>query len=199
MEELQKLNDGKEKEDLRTIRTRAFLSNALISLLEKENIEKISIIDICDKAMVHRTTFYKHFNDKYDLFCYVFDNFKQEIFDKATKNTVNSTPKEKYLNVANAAFDFIDENRENLLNILKHNTNEMILGILYGSTERAIKQLLEEHRDKNKLPINVAASFYTGGFASIAIWWLANPKAYSKEQMLCFIDELISENICSCE
>lgn len=186
-----------EKEDMRTKRTRSFLANALVSLLEKENIEKITIIDICDKAMVHRTTFYKHFNDKYDLFCYVFDIFRKEIYSKATLNNHFSSPKEEYLQVANAAFDFIDEYRERLLNILKHNTNEMIMGILYGSTERAIKQLLEEHKDICKLPINVAASFYTGGFASLAIWWLTNPKAYTKEQMLGFIDKLIDENICS--
>lgn len=42
---------------------------ALLDLLcEKGQLfSKITINEICDKAMVHRTTFYKHFKDKFAL------------------------------------------------------------------------------------------------------------------------------------
>ena len=55
------------KEDLRIVRTRKLLSTALFDLLESTPYEKISVMDICEKAMVHRATFYNHFEDKEHL------------------------------------------------------------------------------------------------------------------------------------
>ncbi len=36
-------------------------------LVEKENFESLSIVEICTKANIHRTTFYLHFQDKFEL------------------------------------------------------------------------------------------------------------------------------------
>ena len=46
--------------DLRVIKRKA-LSQSLYELLEKHMFATISVNQICDNAMVHRTTFYKHF------------------------------------------------------------------------------------------------------------------------------------------
>ena len=50
--------------DLRVRRTKKMLIDALGNLLEKHTYTSISVNMICDTAMVHRTTFYKHFYDK---------------------------------------------------------------------------------------------------------------------------------------
>lgn len=57
-------NPGK---DLRIRRTRKLLWQALLGLLETRRWEDTSVGDICQAAMVHRTTFYKHFENKEDL------------------------------------------------------------------------------------------------------------------------------------
>ena len=54
----------RRKEDLRIRRTHKLLCNAMFSLLETRSFDDISVVDICEKAMVHRATFYKHFKDK---------------------------------------------------------------------------------------------------------------------------------------
>src|SRR5579884_3835195 len=56
-----------ERTDLRVRRTQRLLWEALIALMDERDFEEISVTDICDRAMVHRTTFYKHYEDKYDL------------------------------------------------------------------------------------------------------------------------------------
>jgi AcrR family transcriptional regulator len=44
------------------------IQQSFIGLLkEKQSFESVSIVDICRRAEVHRTTFYLHFNDKYEL------------------------------------------------------------------------------------------------------------------------------------
>ena len=55
------------KEDLRQRRSKRHLSEALVSLMEERPLREISVVDICERAMVHRTTFYAHFEDKNDL------------------------------------------------------------------------------------------------------------------------------------
>ncbi len=38
-----------------------------MTLMTEQEFETISVKEVCDRAMVHRTTFYKHYEDKYDL------------------------------------------------------------------------------------------------------------------------------------
>ena len=56
-----------EPGDLRVRRTHKLLWEALMTLMTEQEFETISVKEICDRAMVHRTTFYKHYEDKYDL------------------------------------------------------------------------------------------------------------------------------------
>ena len=69
------------KEDLRIIRTRNLLCKAFYELLEETPYEKISVIDICNKAMVHRATFYNHFEDKEHLLQFAIDEIQEELFN----------------------------------------------------------------------------------------------------------------------
>lgn len=56
-----------ENTDLRSIRTRKFIFNSFIELLEKKDFNSITISDITTRAMINRATFYRHFLDKYEL------------------------------------------------------------------------------------------------------------------------------------
>ncbi len=55
------------QEDLRVRRTHKLLWEALMAELSERPFEEITVKDICERAMVHRTTFYKHYEDKYAL------------------------------------------------------------------------------------------------------------------------------------
>ncbi|GLV56823.1 TetR family transcriptional regulator [Dictyobacter sp. S3.2.2.5] len=56
-----------EQADLRVRRTHKLLWEALMAELSERPFEEITVKDICERAMVHRTTFYKHYEDKYAL------------------------------------------------------------------------------------------------------------------------------------
>jgi AcrR family transcriptional regulator len=60
-----------KKLDRRVKYTLGALKEALIALLKKEHISKISVISICRTADVNRSTFYTHFHDQYDLLQYI--------------------------------------------------------------------------------------------------------------------------------
>ncbi|MBZ0284734.1 MAG: TetR/AcrR family transcriptional regulator [Anaerolineae bacterium] len=56
-----------EVEDLRVRRTRKLLQEAFIELTVEKGFAAITVRDITERAMVNRSTFYRHFLDKYDL------------------------------------------------------------------------------------------------------------------------------------
>jgi len=47
--------------------TKKLLQDSLISLMQKESIHKLSITQICEKAQINRSTFYKYYGSQYDL------------------------------------------------------------------------------------------------------------------------------------
>lgn len=53
--------------DLRVRKTRKNIENSFISLLKEKDFHKITVQDILDRALINRSTFYKHYMDKYQL------------------------------------------------------------------------------------------------------------------------------------
>jgi AcrR family transcriptional regulator len=103
---MEKLNE-KKKEDLRIRRTYKLLSEALLSLLLEKSFEEIFVTDICERAMVHRTTFYKHFEDKYHLldFCVkeLISNFEG---DEQELNSISSM-KDYYMGLIRKSLEYM--------------------------------------------------------------------------------------------
>lgn len=71
----------KNKKSSRNKKTFDSLANALRKLMEKKNIEMISVNEISALAGLHRITFYYYFQDKYDLLDYVFNDDIDNIFN----------------------------------------------------------------------------------------------------------------------
>ncbi|MFY0517917.1 TetR/AcrR family transcriptional regulator [Lysinibacillus sp. UGB7] len=61
--------------DLRVVKTKQALHNALLTLLGEKPLENISIAEICREAQVNRGTFYLHYDQKEKLF----EEYFQEI------------------------------------------------------------------------------------------------------------------------
>src|SRR5215469_13383088 len=66
--------------DLRVRRTRMALQEALIDLIEEKGFDAVTVGDIAERAMVNRTTFYRHYPDKYALVTGIFEEAVNQIF-----------------------------------------------------------------------------------------------------------------------
>ena len=53
--------------DLRISRTHKMIKEAFFELMDSIGFEKITVQGLTKKAMISRTTFYLHYQDKYDL------------------------------------------------------------------------------------------------------------------------------------
>ena len=185
------------KEDLRIVRTRTLLCKSFFELLEKMPYDKISVIDICNNAMVHRATFYNHFDDKEHLLEYAIDEVKENLFNATIENEKFNTPKEMYMSLISKTIDFILENKEQFLLIIKKNSKEKIMGLLLTTTQRSISYLVSknEYKEKYILPTNVLVDFIAGGITNLGLSWIQSPKPCTKEQLMIYCDLLLNEKI----
>ncbi len=53
--------------DLRVIKTRKNIKDAFFKLRSKYSLEKIRVTELCEIAVINKTTFYNHYQDIYDL------------------------------------------------------------------------------------------------------------------------------------
>jgi AcrR family transcriptional regulator len=54
-------------QDLRVVRTRRCIQQALLDLMRESSLDKLTVGQICDAALVNKGTFYRHYQGKYDL------------------------------------------------------------------------------------------------------------------------------------
>ena len=71
----------KRENDLRVVKTRRALYDALTALLRRSHFSKITVYDICARALVSRTAFYAHFKDKYDLLEHMLQPLRERLVD----------------------------------------------------------------------------------------------------------------------
>ena len=78
--------------DLRVIKTKNALYNTLIELMKDHAFEEIKVSDICTKALINRSTFYAHYNDKYELLITMVEDLKQALLSslKTNENDINT-------------------------------------------------------------------------------------------------------------
>ena len=86
-----------KKEDLRITKTKKLLYEALLKEMETKAFEDIKVNDLCTISMINRSTFYSHYNDKYDLFVDLLNTLKNELFDKLDENKFIVSTKEYYM------------------------------------------------------------------------------------------------------
>ena len=66
-------------ENQRVRLTKRMLKDALVQLMETKPLEKITIYELCAKAEINRTTFYKYYGSQYDLLDDIKADFLHEL------------------------------------------------------------------------------------------------------------------------
>lgn len=76
------------KEDRRVTMTKRMLKDALLDMLKTESIHRISIRDLCERADINRTTFYKYYGSPYALLEDIEGDFLRNI-EKSIRENAN--------------------------------------------------------------------------------------------------------------
>lgn len=181
--------------DLRTTRTYKLLKDSLLELLSKDSFDNIKVNDICNLAMVHRTTFYSHFADKYELLDYAIKDIENDLISDFSKNKFD-TAKDFYTALIMNILNYLGRKKLFFRNMLTNNYSTGIITVLHNSAITNITDLLEKEEKagiKFNTPIKIMAEFYSGAVTSIIMWWLTSNSKISEEDLCDYIVTLIFE------
>lgn len=186
-----------EKYDLRVIKTKQNLYKSLIKLMQEKNFEKIKVSDICEDALVNRTTFYSHFEDKYELLLDWFEIQKKILLANLNNNNNVLFTKEYILEFLSTLIDYVEENREIFNAIMINNQNGIFMDFLIDATEMEVYSKLKEKKDviKSSIPINFIVKFYVGGIINVTTSLITKNKSYDKDTLLLYFNKLIPSKI----
>src|SRR3984893_2652660 len=189
---MQKL-DGVE--DLRVRRTRKLLQQAFIELTVEKGFAALTVRDITERAMVNRSTFYRHYLDKYDLL----EQYMNEIHELTEDQTL----------LAEKLAPTSHEASSGPLNLLKHiqqfaNFYRVMLSAkgdplftqrFRQNTEKRFRSffaLAFTEPEPNEPPIDLKLSCIAYAGVGATVWWLEQEQPCPPEQLAIWLGQLSS-------
>ena len=184
----------KKKEDLRIIKTKASLYRGLMELMKEKTFEEIKVSEICSKSLINRSTFYDHFNDKYELLQSLINDLKKELVDSLSIDYKKSNIRDYYIEMLEIMLDHIDKNKEVYSAIVKINSNSIARDML-GDTvlKMATKEIDEKYKNESDIPTRTIVLFYTTGIINIIYDSLNDISSFQKKQLLETLKSLIPD------
>lgn len=165
-----------KKEDPRSIRSKNCLKEAVISLLSEQNdLSKLSVKMISDKAQLNRATFYLHYKDTKDLMRAVVYDINDELTMK-----INSFFQLKDHTSTEAFVQFLDY----------FYMNRKLFTVLFGEpkfqknlhkTLRDSLLINDSHVLTNLKYKNMSKDILTSSLIGVIMWWLTEGIQYSSE------------------
>lgn len=186
-----------DKVDLRVVKTNKVLFEALTTLMKEKTFEKIKISDICEVALINRSTFYAHYEDKYELLLALIEDLKDNLLEELNKNEAVSLSKEYFMELLEILIDHIDSKRDIYSAILSHNKNGIFIDFLIDVANRDLAKRLKDNQEviRSNIPADIISKFYLGGIINIGVDWIINKDKYNKEQVLLYLDKLIPDKL----
>lgn len=170
-----------ERQDLRIRKTRRALKDALFSLLSRRRFDKITVNDLCEEAIISRTAFYAHFEDKYALLKFSLEEIKKDIENYEREHTDSE-------NVMNMN-EYIRKNGKLLKNLIDESNNELMEILIGLLTKDVCKRICA---DRNLSAYDHAlVNFCAGGFANLLLWQLKNNFPMSSDNLGEYVDKIL--------
>lgn len=191
----------KKAQDLRVTKTYLALTNAFFQMMEDIRFEDITVNELCNRAMVRRATFYKHFADKYEFLTFVVRETQAKFDAETAKDIDSSQPIALYINIVYHVMDFLEKNRKLVQSAMKSSSFLMLLHILSEQITLDIRKKLKEDVNRGYKLIaspEVMAPFFTGALLETVLWWITQgkpiPEASVKEQISSLMAAMYQES-----
>jgi AcrR family transcriptional regulator len=189
-------------EDLRVRRTRKLLQKALLEAASEKGFAHVTVGDIAERAMVNRATFYRHYEDKYDLL----RQYMQELSGMIASEG-EASPSEDGLELS------ADSPPAGLVHLFKHmQANADFYRVMLGDQgdpafcaqsfrdyiERGFRRMLSSQAPQanpSRPPVDLTVSYLLGAGVGAIVWWLEQEQPCSPEQMAAWLYQLSMASI----
>lgn len=161
-------------QDLRVQRTKKALITTFSDLLETKSFENITIQDLCEKANVRRSTFYRHFNDKYDLLNHIVGTLIEYFRTLHLPEIDPKDPRQFFNKFIKDILFFISDNKTMVKSVISINIYSEVYQILYNQIYAVVKRQIEFDKQIGQFYIDefIYGEFLTGGILSVILNWI---------------------------
>jgi AcrR family transcriptional regulator len=186
------------RSDRRVHKTRQHITRAFLSLCEKKEFETIVVRDITDAADISRSTFYTHFQDKYDLLEQIMKDKLTELLNLYENNKSrilgyvphHEVPDPYFL----LLFVHLSEQAPIYRVLLFHLPDSRFGDRMIEAIQHTIGQRVDNNRMDQKQPIPldillVSMSSWSGG---MVLSWLKQGMIYSPNYMAIQLSRIAS-------
>jgi AcrR family transcriptional regulator len=182
-------NDGEG--DLRVRRTRKLLRDALIALTGEKGFAAVTVGDITARAMVNRATFYRHYQDKYDLIMAVIREVLAELgtpgHDPLGANWDEPLPAVLHL------FEHMAEHAAFYRGMLSGDSFPLLERQIRAYVEQVMRQRLSQlgyAEARARLPYDLCIHAMVSTAIGMITWWLEHGQPYSARHMAVWLPQV---------
>lgn len=188
--------------DLRIKKTYRALFEAFTELLEEHRFEDVTVAMLCDRAMIRRTTFYKHFRDKNDYFAFYIDELMtglpQNRADTAGAESVEDVQVLRHEVFADA-MDMILAHEQLMDNILESSMSGMLTSMICDRIAHSIRERVMITLDEDALaPVSLetTSEFIAGGIIRLFTkWWESGHDLERQPEIADVVDALFERTM----
>ena len=188
--------NGADSEDLRVKRTHKLLQEALIELTIQKGFAAIAVSDITKQAGVNRATFYRHYQDKYDLL----NQYVARVYRLLAAAPGDRPPQPGEANTRqtqsglSTIFEHIHANAKFYRVMLGKNGDPLFAEKIRQYVRERIWRSLPPRQQKNDDTIDLYLSYSSSASMGAVLWWLEHDMPYTPEQIAA-ISYQISANL----
>ena len=180
--------------DLRVRKTYSALIAACTDLMSDMRFEDITVAMLCDRAMIRRTTFYKHFADKSEFFSFYVDSLRGDMVERGRlavdelEPGVAHTAFAERAAILDAMADYFLEHETLMDNILSSSTCGMMLVVIcekmaQSFSEKTARDLRIEAPGPDDLICR--CEFAAGGIIRLLLlWWDQEDRRSGKDEFV---------------
>ncbi|MCR5461390.1 MAG: TetR/AcrR family transcriptional regulator [Acetatifactor sp.] len=176
-----------KREDRRVAMTKRMLKDALTDMLRKTDIYHVSIRELCQKADVNRTTFYKYYGSQFDLL----SDMEKDLLDFLSKTiTEHAANTEK---IVQTACEYLQEHLEFVRLIINNNVDPMFPQKLFSLDVMRKATLHKFSGSLDEDTLEYLFNYITYGAYRIICMWLNKEQRESPEQISVLLSRFIQQ------
>ena len=184
-----------KKEDRRVRRTKKLLTQALTELLQKKQVNEITVKELTDLADMNRGTFYMYYRDIFDMLEKIEDELFQKL-DVIAQTHEHGDPTQQVKPILLDLFRFIEENQEMCRVLLSPNGDMNFLHRLYEAIrERSLEIWKDQMGSLGEEEFDYRYSFVIFGCAGMIRAWVNRNCQETDMQMAELADRMIRRGI----
>lgn len=175
--------------------SKKMLKEAMLRLLQKKEIQQISIQEICQEAQINRTTFYKYYGSQYELL----NDIENDFLNELEKCLIGCEPFSPYSenDGLTQTLAYFESEREKCLMMLKSTTDKEFAEKLFSLP--VIHNLIKKNisQDYTEKQAKYVHTFITNGGYAIIRQWANSENRETPQEMSRIIQKMMSKLLLS--